>query len=247
MSALQPPSQHDIRLVDEAITSRRSVRGFLPEPVPESMIADILAVASRAPSGTNIQPWRVRVLTGAAKERLSAAILSVYNRVVPETAMSADAGATESDRPEYDYYPRQWFSPYIDRRRKLGYDLYALLGIDKHDKAGMHAQMAKNFMFFGAPVGLIFTIDRRLGQGSWLDYGFFIQNIAIAARARGLHTCPQAAFADFPQTIGRVLQFEPDEMLVCGMSLGYEDETERANQLRSTREPVDTFTTFIRD
>jgi nitroreductase len=226
-----------VRTVDGAITSRRSVRGFLPESVPEDVVRDILSVASHAPSGTNIQPWRVRVLTGPAKERLSAALLRAYNKLDGESG----------DKPEYDYYPRQWFSPFIERRRKLGFDLYALLGIDRHDKAAMHAQMGKNFEFFGAPVGLIFTIDRRLGQGSWLDYGFFIQSIAVAARVRGLHTCPQAAFADYPQTISRVLGFDETEMLVCGMSMGFEDEAAPENQLRSTREPVGTFATFLRD
>lgn len=195
----------------------------------------ILAVASRAPSGTNTQPWQVRVLTGAAKQRFSDAVLAAYNQL----------DGPSGDTPEYDYYPRNWFSPYIDRRRALGFALYRLLGIAKDDKAAMHAQMGRNFAFFDAPVGLIFTIDRRLGQGSWLDYGFFLQSIAIAARARGLHTCPQAAFADFPQTIGRVLSFDEHEQLVCGMSLGYADASALANQLRSEREPVSAFTQFL--
>lgn len=221
--------------VDEAITSRRSVRAFLPVPIPQSTIEDILRVASRAPSGTNTQPWRVRVLTGAAKQRLSNAILAQYNRVSGEPA----------DQPEYDYYPREWFSPYVDRRRTLGYELYRLLGIGREDKARMHEQMARNFTFFDAPVGMIFSIDRRLGKGSWLDYGFFLEAIAIAARGRGLHTCPQAAFADFPQTISRELAFEPHEMVVCGMSLGFEDESAVENGLRSAREPVAGFTQFL--
>lgn len=225
------------RCVDDALTSRRSVRAFLPEPVPQDVIEDILRVASRAPSGTNIQPWRVRVLTGAALQRLGDAISAEFNALNGPT----------TDRAEYDYYPRVWFSPYIDRRRALGFDLYRILGIGREDKAAMHAQMGRNFRFFDAPVGLIFTIDRRLGQGSWLDYGFFLQSIAVAARGRGLHTCPQAAFADFPRTIGRELQFEEHEQLVCGMSLGYEDTAAVANQLRSPREPVSAFATFIRD
>lgn len=223
------------RCVDEALMSRRSVRAFLPDPVSREVLEEILSVASRAPSGTNIQPWRVRVLTGAAKQRLSDAIVQQYD------------AAAGTDRAEYDYYPRQWFSPYVDRRRKLGFELYRLLGIAKDNKAAMHAQMGRNFRFFDAPVGLIFSIDRRLGQGSWLDYGFFLQSIATAARARGLHTCPQAAFADFPQTIARVLAFEEHEQLVCGMSLGYENAQAVENSLRSEREPVQAFTAFLED
>ncbi len=225
------------RCVDEALTSRRSVRAFLPEPVARDVVEDILRVASRAPSGTNTQPWRVRVLTGSALQRLGDAIMAEYNAINGPT----------TDKAEYDYYPRQWFSPYVDRRRKLGFELYRLLGIAKDDKAAMHAQMGRNFRFFGAPVGLIFSIDRRLGQGSWLDYGFFLQAIATAARGRGLHTCPQAAFAEFPMTIARVLGFEAHEQVVCGMSLGYEDTQAVENRLRSEREPVQAFTTFLHD
>ena len=231
-----PPGSEQYRhCVDDALTSRRSVRAFLPTAVPREVVEDILHVASRAPSGTNIQPWQVRVLTGEAKQRLSDAILAEYNALDHPVA----------DRAEYDYYPREWFSPYIDRRRALGFELYRLLGIGKTDKAAMHAQMARNFGFFDAPVGLIFTIDRRLGQGSWLDCGFFLQSIAIAARARGLHTCPQAAFADFPQTISRVLGFDANEQLVCGMSLGHEDTQAIENSLRSQREPVAGFVRFL--
>ncbi len=221
--------------VDEAINSRRSVRAFLPEPIPRKTIEEILALASRAPSGTNTQPWRVRVLTGNAKQRLSAAIKASYFHV----------SGGPKDTPEYDYYPREWFSPYVDRRRKIGFDLYGLLNIKRDEKQRMIEQMGKNFEFFGAPVGLIFSIDRRLGQGSWLDYGFFLENIAIAARARGLHTCPQAAFADFPQTIGSHLKFDPQEMLVCGMSLGFEDTSAPENRLKTEREPVSGFTQFL--
>ena len=230
--------QEDIKkCVDEAINSRRSVRAFLSTPIPRSTIEEILTLASRAPSGTNTQPWRVRVLTGQAKVGLSAAIKASYYH---------EAGALK-DAPEYDYYPRTWFSPYVDRRRKIGFDLYGLLNIKKDEKQRMIEQMGKNFDFFGAPVGLIFTIDRNLGQGSWLDYGFFLQNIAISARARGLHTCPQAAFADFPQTIGTHLQFDAEEMLVCGMSLGFEDVAAPENQLQTQREPVSAFTQFLED
>ena len=224
--------------VDAAITSRRSLRAFLPTPVPRQTIEDILAVASRAPSGVNTQPWKVTVLTGAARERLSQKILAAHDA-------SAAAGSTGADVGEYDYYPTEWASPYIERRRKVGWDLYGLLGIAKTDKARMHAQHGRNYAFFDAPVGLIFTIDRILRQGSWLDYGMFLENIMVAARGRGLDTCPQAAFIGFHGVIREELALPASEMVVCGMSLGYADPGAPANQLVTERVPVEAFTRFL--
>ncbi|MGE0811676.1 MAG: nitroreductase [Immundisolibacter sp.] len=220
--------------VDEAITSRRSIRAFLPTPVPRETIEDILRVAARAPSGTNTQPWKVHVLTGAAKERLSAAIKAAFDDPVERARHSE----------EYAYYPTQWQPPYIDRRRKVGWDLYGLLGIGKTDKERMHAQHGRNYAFFDAPVGLIFTIDRVMQQGSWLDYGMFLQNIMVAARGRGLDTCPQAAFTQFHRIIEAQLGLGPDEMVVCGMSLGHADPEAVENTLVTEREPVAGFTRF---
>lgn len=224
----------DPAAVDAAITSRRSVRAFLPTPVARSVIEDILKVAARAPSGTNVQPWKVHVLTGAARESLSERIMAAYSD--PEVA--------KDHVQEYDYYPTRWVSPYIDRRRKIGWDLYGLLGIGKTDKARMHAQHGRNYTFFDAPVGMIFTIDRILGQGSWLDYGMFLQNIMIAARGRGLDTCPQAAFTQFHRVIAEALQLPESEMVVCGMALGYEDRSAVENQLVTEREPLENFVRF---
>lgn len=223
-----------VAAVDAAITSRHSIRAFLPDPVPRQMLEDILRVASRAPSGTNIQPWNVHVLTGAAKQNLSARILEAFND--PAVA------ATHSD--EYPYYPAEWRSPFVDRRRKMGWDMYGLLGIEKGDKQRMHEQHGRNFKFFDAPVGLIFTIDRVMRQGSWLDYGTFLQNIMIAARARGLHTCPQVAFMQFHKIILEFLGVPPEQMLVCGMSLGYADPDASVNNLITEREPVSSFAKF---
>ena len=220
--------------VDAAITTRRSLRAFLPTPVPRATIVEILQVASRAPSGTNTQPWKVHVLTGAAKERLSSAIRAAYDD--PEQR----AAHTE----EYAYYPTQWQSPYVERRRKVGWDLYALLGIAKTDKAGMHAQHRRNYDFFDAPVGLIFTIDRAMRQGSWLDYGMFLQSIMVAARARALDTCPQAAFTPFHRIIEQQLALDATQMVVCGMSLGHADPDAVANRLRTERETVAAFASF---
>ena len=224
--------------VDAAIASRRSVRAFLPTPVPRQTIEDILAVASRAPSGVNTQPWKVTVLTGDAKDTLSKKILAAHDA-------NAAAGSTGADVGEYDYYPTEWAPPYIDRRRKIGWDLYGLLGIGKGDKPRMHAQHGRNYSFFDAPVGLIFTIDRILRQGSWLDYGMFLQNVMTAARGRGLDTCPQAAFIGFHKIIAEHLALPPSEMVVCGMSLGYADESAPENKLVTEREPVSGFTRFV--
>ena len=221
--------------VDAAITSRRSIRAFLPTPVSRATIEEILAVASRSPSGTNTQPWKVSVLTGDAKARLSAAIQAAYD----------DPAQRSAHAEEYAYYPTQWQSPYIDRRRKVGWDLYGLLGIAKDDKARMHAQHGRNYDFFGAPVGLIFTIDRVMQQGSWLDYGMFLQSLMVAARARGLDTCPQAAFTQWHRIIGEQLQLPPTEMVVCGMSLGYADLSAVENTLVTDREPVAGFARFL--
>ncbi|MBZ8144105.1 nitrobenzoate reductase, partial [Rubrivivax gelatinosus] len=139
----------------------------------------------------------------------------------------------------------EWVSPYIERRRKVGWDLYGLLGIAKGDKARMHEQHGRNYAFFGAPVGLIFTISRVLGQGSWLDYGMFLQNVMVAARARGLDTCPQAAFTQFHRIVADELALPQDEMLVCGMALGFADPEAPENALVTEREPVAGFARFL--
>ena len=220
--------------VDAAITSRRSVRAFLPTPVPRETIEAILEVSRRAPSGTNMQPWRAYVLTGATKARLSGAIHSVFD----------DPTAFAKCAAEHRYYPAEWFSPYIDRRRKLGWDLYATLGIQRGENDRMHHQHGRNYDFFDAPVGIIFTIDRRLEVGSWLDYGMFLGNVMTAARGRGLDTCPQAAFLPFHETIREVLAIDPSEAVVCGMSLGYADESKPENTLVTVREPVAAFTSY---
>lgn len=220
--------------VDTAITTRRSMRAFLPTPVPHEMLEQILAVSARAPSGTNTQPWQVHVMTGATLAELSRRVRAAFDN--PEER------ATHSE--EYAYYPNEWVSPFVDRRRKVGWDLYSLLGIGKADKARMHEQHGRNFHFFDAPVGLIFTIDRVMQQGSWLDYGMFLQNIMVAARARGLDTCPQAAFTQFHRVIREVLGLPEQQMVVCGMALGYADPNAVENTLVTEREPVSAFARF---
>jgi len=233
----QQPTPADTAAVDTAIVTRRSMRAFLPTEVPESQIEEILNVASRAPSGTNTQPWQVHVLTGAARQRLVDRIQVAY----------LDPAELAKHTEEYAYYPTEWVSPYIDRRRKVGWDLYGLLNIAKTDKARMQAQHVRNFQFFDAPVGLIFTIDRVMQQGSWLDYGMFLENVMIAARGRGLHTCPQAAFTQFHRLIAEELQLAPSQMVVCGMALGHADPAAVENSLLTERAPVAEFTRIYRD
>ena len=172
--------------VDEAVASRRSIRRFLPTPVSREMVDHLLTVASRAPSGTNMQPWQVCALAGKQKAALQDALVD------------ASLNHGEEHAAEFPYYPEQFPEPYKSRRRKIGWDLYGLLDITRADKDKMRQQMARNFLFFDAPVGLIFTIDRVLEIGSWLDYGMFMENIMVAAREHGLHTCPQVAFSQIP-------------------------------------------------
>ena len=233
--SVERPTAADARAVEAAITSRRSVRAFLPTPVPREQIEEILAVAARAPSGTNTQPWRVYVLTGDALRSLSRRLVTAYD----------DPVERESHSEEYAYYPTEWRSPFIERRRKVGWDLYGLLGIAKTDKDRMHAQHRRNYEFFGAPVGLMFTIDRTMRQGSWLDFGMFLQSVMVAARGLGLDTCPQAAFIQFHRIIMEAIGAPANEQLVCGMSLGYADPDAVENTLQTEREPVERFATFI--
>ena len=225
----------DFQIIDRAIASRRSVRAFLDTPVEPAIIREILQVASRAPSGTNTQPWKVYVLTGEAKQRLSDEIVATF----------LDPAKAAEHHEEYDYYPKEWIEPFIGRRRKVGFDLYNLLGLTKDDKKGMKQQHARNYQFFDAPVGLIFTIDRVMGKGSWLDYGMFMENIMISAIGHGLATCAQAAFNQFHKIIERQLNLPANEAIVCGMALGYEDKKAIVNTLKTTRVPVDEFVTFV--
>jgi len=232
--------QTEAAIVDHALLTRRSVRGFLPTPVARTEIEAMLTAAARAPSGTNIQPWKVYVLTGAVKDGLTAKVLAAHD----EEYERKKRGEPPLHVEEYFYYPRQWFEPYLARRRKLGWDLYGLLGIGKTDYDKMHYQHGRNYTFFGAPVGMIFTIDRRMEPGAWLDYGMFIENIMVAARGRGLDTCPQAAFTQFHRVIKAQLGLGDHEMVVCAMALGVADPDAVANRLTTARAGVDEFARF---
>jgi nitroreductase len=225
--------------IDAAIESRFSARAFLPRPVPRETIVDILRVARRAPSGTNCQPWKVYVLQGASRDALVEKVCAAHDALYANPALAAEY------REEYDYYPEKWVSPYIDRRRENGWGLYGLLGITKGDRDKMHAQHHRNFRFFDAPVGFMFTLDRVMGRGSLVDYGMFMQSIMVAARARGLHTCPQAAWNGFGKIILPHIGAGPDEMLVCGMSMGWAEETAKVNTFHTPRVPVEEFTHWL--
>jgi nitroreductase len=228
-----------LNAVDAAIDSRMSTRAFLPTPVPRETLEHLLALASRAPSGTNTQPWKVYVLQGASRDALADKVCTAHDAIRAQPELAAQY------QEEYAYYPEKWVSPYIDRRRENGWGLYGLLGIGKGDKDKMHAQHQRNYRFFDAPVGLMFTLDRVMGRGSLVDYGMFMQNLMVAARGHGLHTCPQAAWNGFASIILPHIGAGADEMLVCGMSLGYADETELVNTFRTPRVSPQDFTTWL--
>lgn len=225
--------------VDEAIQTRMSTRAFTPQPVSRQTVTELLQLASRAASGTNTQPWKVYVLQGASRDGLVEKVCAAHDAQRANPALAAEY------QEEYDYYPREWVSPYIDRRRENGWGLYGLLGITKGDKDRMHAQHQRNFRFFDAPVGLMFTLDRIMGRGSLLDYGMFLENLMLAARARGLHTCAQAAWNHYSKIILPHIGAGENEMLVCGMSLGYADESAIVNTFHTPRIPVSEFTHWL--
>jgi nitroreductase len=218
---------------DEALLTRRSVRAFLPDPVPRSEVEALLALASRSPSGSNIQPWKLHVFSGELRQRITREILHAL-----------DAGAAGSQQREWNYYPQQWREPYLGRRRKIGWDMYGLLGIAKGDYERTEQQRRQNYDFFGAPVGMMFTLEEDMEIGSWLDLGIFIGSLAVAARGRGLDTCPQAAFADFHRILRPLLGIPDNEIVICGMALGYADPAAPINALRTERAAPGQFASF---
>ena len=217
--------------VDDAIRARKSVRAFKADPVPLSLVTEILELARYAPSGTNIQPWKVHVVAGEVRARLEAEVLA-HRDTDP-----ADKGAE---------FPRtsKRKEPYTTRMRTLGKEMYGLIGIPKGDQAANWRQWGRNYQFFDAPGGLIFTIDKDLDAMSFLDIGIFMQTIMLAAKARGLDTCSQGAWNNFWSVTRRVLNVPDDEYIVCGMSLGYADESAPVNALVSEREPLASFASF---
>lgn len=225
--------------VDAAINTRFSARAFLPAPVPRPLLQELLTLAARAPSGSNAQPWKVYVLQGASRQSL------VDKAQAAHQALADHPELETKYRPDYDYNPRHWVEPYLGRRRQNGWGLYGLLGIGKGEHARMHAQQQRNFCFFDAPVGLFFTIDRVLGEGRLLDMGMFLQTLMLAARARGLHTCPQAAWNDFAGLVLPHIGASAEEILVCGMALGWADDSAPVNRLHTPREPLASFAHWL--
>ena len=229
----------NLNIVDAAITSRMAARAFTQQAVPRELLEQILEVSSRAPSGTNTQPWKVYVLQGASRDSLVQKTCAAHDAIRANPALAADY------QESYDYYPEKWVSPFIDRRRENGWSLYGLLDIGKADKDKMHAQHQRNFKFFDAPVGLMFTINRVMGRGSLVDAGMLLQNIMVSARGHGLHTCPQAAWNGFANIVIPHIGAAGDELLVCGMALGYADEADKVNTFHTPRVPVAEFTTWL--
>lgn len=219
--------------VTEAVNTRRSIRAFTSQMPPEGLVNEILQTAVRAPSGTNIQPWNVYVVTGETRDRLCAAACKAFD------------DPDDKHEIEVPYYPEKWFEPYLARRRKIGWDLYGLLGIKKGDREKTHAQHKRNYQLFDAPVCLMFTLHRDLSTGSWLDYGMFLQNIMLLAREAGLHTCPQAAWSDYHRVVRAELNISESEVIVCGMALGYADESALVNTLVADRIDVSEFVQYL--
>ncbi|MBI1408301.1 MAG: nitroreductase [Caulobacter sp.] len=209
--------------VTDAVAARISVRAFRPDPVPGALVREILEVAHRAPSGGNLQPWRVHALTGAPLEDLKA-------RVGANLA---------GEEPEYDVYPPELWDPYRTHRYQCGEDLYATIDIPREDKPARLRQLFRNTQFFGAPVGLFFSLDRKLGPPQWADVGMYMQTVMLLAVERGLATCAQEFWARYPKTVAAVLDLPGDHMLFSGMALGYADETAPINSLRTRRAPFE--------
>jgi nitroreductase len=226
---------HVARTVEEALRSRRSVRAFLPKPVERPLLERILALAARSASNSNCQPWQVHVLTGAAKRRVCDALLEAHDH----------AGRVE--KCEYDYQPpaHAWPEPYRSRRKSFGERLYnQTLGIPAGDAHGRREHHRRNYDFFGAPVGIVLTASRETREGALVDAGLFLQGLMLAARGFGLDTCAQASLLDFYPVLRRHLRIPDDQLIVCGVALGYADESHRLSRLRTPREPLEKFTTF---
>jgi len=217
--------------IKKAIESRRSVRAFLDRQVPEHLIKECLRLAAWAPSGANMQPWQIDVLMGKTLKELTT---KLFQAAINDRPM----------QPDYDFYPEKWREPYLSRRRKIGWDLYKSVGIERTDKQKMAEQLAKNYLFFGAPVGVMVTIDRDMGQGSWIDIGIFIQTFMLAAQGFGLGTCAQGAFANYPEIVAQTLDLPENRRIICGIAVGYADNDAPVNQFKTEREQLNQFAKF---
>jgi nitroreductase len=217
--------------VSEALRKRVSIRVFKPDPVPLETVRDILDIARFAPSGGNLQPWRIIAVAGEARQAV----------IDAARAAMATGGGGEGDRP---VYPENLWEPFRTRRFKVGEDMYALLGIPREDRPARLAHLARNYVFFDAPVGLFFVIERAMGHGQWAHLGMLMQSVALAASERGLSTCMQEAWARVREALAVHFALRPEEMIYCGMALGYADESAPVNSLRSDRAPLDEIAEF---
>lgn len=215
--------------VSEAVRARSSIRNFLDTPVDGDLLQELLSKASRAPSGGNLQPWRVFVLNGES---------------VPNFLARLQTSETQ-DQPEYAVYPPSLKSPYRDSRFKVGEDMYAKLGVAREDKPGRYAHLARNFEFFGAPCGFFCFVDRIMGPPQWSDLGMFLQTFMLLAEEAGLSTCAQEAWAAKPQTIAELVGAPEELMLFCGMAIGYKDPDAPVNELVADREPLENWVKFV--
>jgi nitroreductase len=227
--------QVGISVVD-AVKSRRSVRGFLDKPVDTDILKELLETALRAPSGTNIQPWHLHVLTGDT--------LKTFSKRMTQYFLDTSQDPAKSESWEYDYYPEHFPEPYLSRRRKVGFDLYSLAGVERGDIEGGLIQASLNYQFFGAPVGIIITVYPESATGVLVEVGCLLQTIMLTARQYGLHSCPQAAWAAFPEQVKEALDLANGEKVVVGIALGYEDPGVPVNQLVTERESLDDCASF---
>jgi nitroreductase len=216
----------------DAVASRYSCRAFLPTPVPETIVRDIVARASRAPSAGNMQPWRIYAIAGKRVEELKGLLAPRMNELP-----KAEGG-------DYRIYPDPMEEPYRSRRFEVGEMLYHAIGVPRADKPARYRQYARNFQFFGAPVGLFFALDKSFGLAQWADIGGLLQTVTLLARGHGLHTCPQQAWVSWHRTMRDFLALPDHLMVYSGMALGYADEAAPINGWRSPRAPLDDFATF---
>lgn len=225
--------------VDQAIITRHAVRAFLNTPIDLTILQEILTIACRAPSGTNMQPWKVYVVMGQKKEALCKEVCDIQYQIYNDSEIAQNYQET------FNYYPKQWISPYIERRRANGWGLYSLLNIQKGEKEKIFHQQLKNFKLFNAPVGLFFTVNQTMEIGAKMDIAMMIQNVMLVAKARGLDTCPQAAWNPFHKIVLKTINAPKDEELVCTVALGYADPTDIVNSFATPREPLENFVTFV--
>lgn len=223
------------KTVTEALETRLSIRDFLPTPVPSEVIRRVLATASRSPSGGNLQPWHIDVVAGSKLDELKA---------IMQRRLAEVAAGDRSETPEYDIYPKELVAPYRDYRFQIGEDMYARLGIPREDKAARMKWFARNYQFFGAPMALFCSVDRRMGPPQWSDMGMFLQSVMLLLREEGLDSCAQECWAVYPKTIGDFIGIPSERMLFTGMAIGHRNPEHPLNALRSQRADVDTFARF---